>query len=151
MAFELELDQTNRSILAELQSDARISKAELGRRVGLSPPAVVERVQRLEAAGVISGYRAQIDPVALGYALTVIVRVRPTSGRLAKIAEIAEGVPQLVECYRVTGEDCFHMKLHLKGIDELGDILDAFLDYGQTTTSIIQSAYVDRPLPVGKS
>ena len=77
------IDATDRKIIGELTTDGRVSLAELGRRVNLSPPAVAERVQRLERAGVITGYRAELDPRALGYQLTAIVRIKPAPGRLS--------------------------------------------------------------------
>ena len=89
------LDETNRRIVEELQAEARLSMAELGRRVSLSPPAVAERVQRLERAGVITGYHATIDPKAIGYPLAAVVRVRPASRQLHKIPEVAREIPQL--------------------------------------------------------
>jgi Lrp/AsnC family leucine-responsive transcriptional regulator len=123
--------------------------AELGRRVSLSPPAVAERVQRLERSGVITGYKAVIDPKAIGYPLAAVVRVRPASRQLHRIPEVAKDTPEVVECYRITGEDCFFLKLHLRSIDDLEEILDRFVEYGQTTTSLIHSAPVaGRPLPM---
>jgi Lrp/AsnC family leucine-responsive transcriptional regulator len=148
-AFESLLDDTNRRVLDELQQDARLSMAELGRRVGLSAPAVAERVQRLEQAGVITGYRAEIDPRAIGYPIAAVVRVRPATRQLPKIPEIARDTPEVVECHRITGEDCFFVKLHLRSIEDLEEILDRFVLYGQTTTSIVHSSPVTRrPLPV---
>jgi Lrp/AsnC family transcriptional regulator, leucine-responsive regulatory protein len=143
------LDSVNRNLIAELQAEARTSLAELGRRVGLSAPAVAERLQRLESSGVIRGYRAEVDPRALGYPLAAVLRIRPAPRQLAKIAELAQATPQVVECHRVTGEDCFYMKLHLHSIEELEELLDQFLVYGTTTTSIIQSSPVrPRALPL---
>ena len=148
-AYEVLLDDTNRLLIGELQADARLSMAELGRRVGLSAPAVAERVQRLEQAGVIIGYRAEVDPRAIGYAVAAVVRVRPATRQLPKIPEIARETPEVVECHRITGEDCFFVKLHLRSIEDLEEILDRFVLYGQTTTSIIHSSPVaPRPLPV---
>src|SRR5213593_698434 len=89
------LDPINRRLLEELQADARLTMAELGRRVNLSPPAVAERVQRLERAGVITGYRAEIDPRALGYQLTAIVRIKPAPGQLRRIPELAAKIPEV--------------------------------------------------------
>src|SRR5213593_5256825 len=114
------LDATDRKIIGELTSDGRVSFAELGRRVSLSSPAVAERVQRLERAGVITGYRAEIDPRALGYQLTAIVRIKPAPGQLQRIPELALEVPEVSECHRITGEDCFFLKVHLRSIEELG-------------------------------
>ncbi|MBV9194197.1 MAG: Lrp/AsnC family transcriptional regulator [Solirubrobacterales bacterium] len=143
------LNDINRRILEEVQEDARVSLAELGRRINLSPAAVAERLARLEQAGVITGYRAEINPKAVGYAVTAVVRVRPGMGQLPKIPDIARQTPEVTECYRVTGEDCFLMTLHLRQIDELEAILDRFAPYGQTTTSIVHSAPVPpRALPL---
>jgi Lrp/AsnC family leucine-responsive transcriptional regulator len=144
------LDRTNRRIVGELASDGRLSMAELGRRVGLSAPAVAERVQRLERRGVITGYRAELDPRALGYPLLALVRVKPGLRQLEKVRELAVETPEVVECHRVTGEDCFVLTVCLPSIDALGAILDRFLVHGETTTSIVQASPVARrdPPPV---
>jgi Lrp/AsnC family leucine-responsive transcriptional regulator len=141
------LDEIDRQIIGEMTADGRISFAELGRRVSLSSPAVAERVSRLEQAGVITGYRAEVDPRALGYSLTAIVRVKPAVRQLSKIAELAAEIPQIEECLRITGEDCFYMKLHLASIEELPSVLDQFLLYGETTTSIVNATPVRRRDP----
>jgi Lrp/AsnC family transcriptional regulator, leucine-responsive regulatory protein len=143
------LDSINRRLLQELQADARVTMAELGRRINLSAPAVAERVLRLERAGVITGYRAQVDPKAIGYPIAAVVRVRPTTRQLQKIPELARQIPEVVDCHRITGEDCFFVKLHLRSMDDLEDILDRFIVLGQTTTSIIHSSPVaERALPL---
>jgi Lrp/AsnC family transcriptional regulator, leucine-responsive regulatory protein len=141
------IDQTDRRIISELATDGRVSFAELGRRVSLSSPAVAERVQRLERDGVITGYRAEIDPRALGYQLEAIVRVKPAPGQLPRIPELAAEIPEISECHRITGEDCFYIKVHLRSIDELSDLLDRFLVYGQTTTSLINASPIPRRDP----
>jgi Lrp/AsnC family transcriptional regulator, leucine-responsive regulatory protein len=147
-AYEAKLlDEVNLRILEELAADGRLGLAELGRRVSMSAPAVAERVQRLERAGVISGYHAEIDPTALGYPIAAVVRIRPSPGRLPKIPEIACDTPEVAECHRITGEDCYLMRLHLRSIDELEAVLDRFTPYGLTTTSIIHSTPVGRRHP----
>ena len=141
------LDSTDRSLLDELQRDARVSRAELGRRVGLSPPAVAERLERLLDAGVICGFHAEVDPRAVGYALSAIVRVRPAPRQLAAVADLARSTPEVVECHRITGEDCYFMKAHVRSVEHLEEVIDRFAAYGQTTTSIMQSSPVpQRPL-----
>ena len=143
-------DKVNLRILTELQRNPRLTMSELGRRVGLSSPAVTERVRRLEEQGVIQGYRLDLNPAALGLSLAAYVRIRPNPGQLSKIADLAQRIPEVVECHRVTGEDCFILKVYLPGIDQLDRILDAFLLYGTTTTSLIQSSPVplrSAPLP----
>jgi Lrp/AsnC family transcriptional regulator, leucine-responsive regulatory protein len=137
-----QLDVTNRQLIAALQEDARLSLAELGRRVGLSAPAVGERLARLEQTGVIRGYHADVDPRALGYSLDVVLRVRPAPRQLTKVAELARGTPEITECHRVTGEDCFVMRVHVRDVVHLEEVIDGFLLYGQTTTSIVQSSPV---------
>lgn len=140
-------DATNVRILDELQRDGRVTFAELGRRVGLSPPAVAERVQRLEENGVILGYSARVDPRALGYALSAIVRVRPAPDRLRTVADVARKTEEVVECHRVTGDDCYVMKVHLRDVTHLEEVIDRFAAHGQTTSSIMQSSPVPgRPL-----
>jgi Lrp/AsnC family leucine-responsive transcriptional regulator len=144
------LDVVNVGLLRELCGNPRLSMAELARRAGMSAPAVAERVQRLERAGVIAGFRMELDPAALGMPVTAIVRIRPGPGQLPKIAEEARNTPQVVECLRITGEDCFIMKVHGPSIGQLEEVLDRFLLFGQTTTSIVVSTPVPaRPLPLG--
>lgn len=139
----------NVQILGLLQDDPRMSVSELARRVGMSAPATRERIQRLEEAGVIRGCRLEVDPAALGYPIAAFIRVRPMPGKLPKLAELAASMPQVVECHRITGEDCFILKVRLDSLDNLDLILDQFLTYGQTTTSIVQSTPVaPRYLPL---
>jgi Lrp/AsnC family leucine-responsive transcriptional regulator len=139
-----QLDAINLRILAELQGNGRLSVAELGRRVGLSPPAVAERLQRLERDGVITGYRAEVDPRALGLALSAVIRIRPAPGQLENVAELARRTPEVVECRRVTGEDCFIATAHVRDVEHLEEVIDHFVALGQTTTSIVQSSPVPR-------
>jgi Lrp/AsnC family leucine-responsive transcriptional regulator len=141
------LDRVNLRLLWELAGNPRLTMAELGRRVGLSSPAVTERVRRLEEAGVIGGYRLDINPAALGLPITTYIRVRPNPGQLGRIAELAQRIPEVVECHRITGEDCFILKVYIPAVDQLDRILDRFLAYGSTTTSIIQSSPVPPRLP----
>jgi len=141
------LDAVNVRLLEELQGDPRLTMTELGRRVSMSSPAVTERVRRLEEAGVIRGYRLDLDPAALGLPLAAYVRVRPNPGRLPEVAELARRIPEVVECHRITGEDCFILKVHLPAMDQLDRLLDRFLLHGITTTSLIQSSPVPPRLP----
>ena len=147
---DLLLDARNVKLLRLLRDDPRRSVSEMARRIGMSAPAVRERIQRLEEAGIIRGYRVELDARALGYPICAFVRVRPMPGKLAKIAELAQRLPQVVECHRITGEDCFILRVYLESLDDLDRILDRFLDVGQTTTSLLQSSPVplrDLPLP----
>jgi Lrp/AsnC family leucine-responsive transcriptional regulator len=136
------MDEIDRDLIEELQNDARLTRSELGRRVGLSPTATGDRLRRLEETGVIEGYRAVINPSAAGYAVSAILRIKPVMGQLKKVESAAQGTPEVVECHRVTGEDCYIMKIVVPGIDQLEGIIDRFTPYGATTTSIIHSSPV---------
>jgi Lrp/AsnC family leucine-responsive transcriptional regulator len=142
-------DELNLRILSELAENPRLTMRELGRRIGLSSPAVTERVKRLEEAGVIRDYILDINPSALGLPIAAYIRIRPNSGQLPKVAELAHNIREVVECHRVTGEDCFILKLYLPSLDQLDRVLDRFLVLGTTTTSLIQSSPVPlRPPPL---
>jgi len=136
------LDTTDRALLGELQADARLSLAELGRRVGLSSPAVADRVRRLESEGVIAGHHTRVQPAALGLSLTAVIRLRPAPRQLRDVAQLAQATPEVVECHRITGEDCFLVKAHVRDVQHLEEVIDRFAAYGQTTTSIVQSSPV---------
>jgi Lrp/AsnC family transcriptional regulator, leucine-responsive regulatory protein len=138
------LDSTNLRLLEELQADARISHAELGRRVGLSAPSVAERLARLEEGGAIIAYRAEIDARALGYSLSVVLRIRPAPRELRKVAELAQRTSEVVECHRITGDDCYFIRAWVRDVEHLEEVIDRFAPYGQTTTSIVQSSPVPR-------
>ncbi len=142
------LDAVDRRIVAELQAAPRLRVAELARRIGLSGPAAADRLRRLEETGILS-YRTEVSPRALGYTMCAIVRISPAGGGLRLIPGIAREVPNITECYRITGEDCYFVKVWLHSIDDLEPVLDLFTPHGRTTTSIVHSAPVPpRPLPV---
>jgi Lrp/AsnC family leucine-responsive transcriptional regulator len=146
---ELVREKRNAALLRLLRADPRTSVSALARRVGMSAPAVRERLQRLEEAGIITGYRVEIDPAALGYPIAIVIRVRPLPGKLSRVAELAESLPQVVECHRITGEDCFFIKAYIEALDQLDRLQDRFSACGQTTTSLIQSSPVPpRSLPL---
>jgi len=143
------LDPVNRRVLAELHDDPRMSMSALARAVGLSAPAVTERVQRLQEAGVITGFRMDVDPSALGLPVTAFARIRPTAGQLQRVIDLARSTPEVSECHRITGEDCFLLKLHAPSVEAIEPILDRFLLHGQTTTSIVVATPVPpRALPI---
>jgi Lrp/AsnC family leucine-responsive transcriptional regulator len=137
-------DSTNLRLLEELQRDARLSLAELGRRVGLSSPAVADRLKRLEDEGVITGYHAEVNPRTLGYTLGVIIRIRPAPRQIAAVAQLARDTAEVVECHRVTGDDCYVMTAYVRDVEHLEQVIDQFVAYGQTTSSIMQSSPVPR-------
>ena len=141
------LDDVDRRILASLSEDGRASTAELARRVGMSAPAVRERVARLEETGVIRGYRLDVDPAALGLPVAAWVRVRPGPGQLPKVAELAARMPEVSECHRITGEDCFLLQVHAPSIAAVEQVLDRFLLHGQTISSFVVSTPVPPRIP----
>jgi len=146
---ELIADNSNIRILQLLQNDPRIALSEVARQVGLSNPAVKERITRMEQSGIINGYRLNVNPTELGYPLMAFVRVRPLPGHLPQIAALAQKIPEIAECHRITGDDCFILRLYLRDIGSLDEVLDRFLVHGQTTTSIVQSSPVPhRPVPL---
>lgn len=138
------VDDIDRKVLTELQQDARISFAELGRRVGLTTPAVIERVRKLEDAGVITGYRAEIDPAKVGLPITAFVRMSITGVDYSHIIEVAEQSDEVLECHRGTGGDSFIMKVAVSSVEHLQQIIDKLTPYGITTTAIVLSSPVKR-------
>lgn len=142
-------DQKNLELLRLLQKRPRAPFSELARQIGMSNPAVKERVLRLEESGILAGYRLELNPKELGYNVMAFVRVRPLPGHVNKIAEVVQTMSQVTECHRITGEDCFILKVYLKEISDLDSVLNKVLAHGQTTTSIVQSSPVPlRSLPI---
>ena len=138
------IDDIDRKVLKELQEDARISYAELGRRVGLTTPAVIERVRKLEDAGVILGYRAEIDTAKVGLPITAFVRMSIAGVDYSHIIEVAERSNEVLECHRGTGGDSFIMKVAVSSVEHLQQIIDKLTPYGITTTAIVLSSPVRR-------
>ncbi|MGY1804149.1 Lrp/AsnC family transcriptional regulator [Blastococcus sp. SYSU D00922] len=145
------LDDVNRALLRLLEEDPRRSAAQLARRVGMSAPAVRERLTRLTEAGVIRGYRLDVDPAALGLPVAVWVRVRPGPGQLNRIADLAARVPEVAECHRISGDDCFLIRVHVPAIEDLEAVLDAFLLHGQTTSSVVVATPVPPRIPARRA
>lgn len=141
------LDAIDARILRSLALDGRCTMADLAREVGLSPPSVTERVRRLEEADVIRGYRAEVNPAALGLQLAAYIRIRPMPGQLRKVADVLNRIDAIVQCDRVTGEDCFIAKAHVRSMAELETVIDRIIPYAITNTSILQSSPVKERLP----
>ncbi len=141
------LDDLDRRIVEILVDDARISLKELAQRVNLSSPSTSERLRRLEERGVIRAFTVDIDPAALGYTLQAIVRIRPLPGKLHQVQKLIEDIAQFSECDKVTGDDCFIARLHIRSIDELDKILDQITDKAETNSSIVKAQPVKRRLP----
>lgn len=135
--FQPILDPTDVAIIETLQDDGRISVSELGRKVGLSQPATSERLKRLEERGIIKAYRAVIDPAAVGLHMMAVIRLRTTHEHIkACLKQFAE-MPEIIEVLRLTGEDCFHLKVIVPSPAELESIVDAIARYGSVTTAIV--------------
>lgn len=136
------LDETGWRILAELQADARLPYSELGRRVGLSAPAVIERVKRLEAAGVITGYRAEVNPAKLGLPLLAIIQIRASGEQCGRIGALVKPFPEVLECHRLTGDTSCVLKVAARSPEHLESLIDRLSPYGSTTTSLVLSTPV---------
>ena len=134
-----------------LAGDARTTVADLARAVHLSAPSVAERIRRLEEAGIIEGYTLSVSPAALGLPVAAWLRVRPLPGQLQRVAKLLQELPEIVECDRVTGEDCFLARAHVRDVVDLERLIDKIIVNATTNTSIIQSSPVKRRLPPIKS
>ncbi len=147
MAFEFErhLDETGWLLLQELQQNARLSYSELGQRVGLSSPAVADRMRKMEEAGIITGYRAEVNMARLGLPVTAIIRLGSIAGQSCqRTASQVSEIPEVLECYRVTGSDAVIIKVAATSVDHLERIIDQVTLYGQPTTSIVLSKSMQR-------
>jgi Lrp/AsnC family transcriptional regulator, leucine-responsive regulatory protein len=136
------IDEIDCDILAELQANARIPYAELGRRVGLSTPAVIERVRRLEENHVILGYRALIDPAKVGLPVRAFIKVTVAGDKLAKFATIVRNLPEVLECHRVTGAESFMVQVAVRDVTHMEKVIDSMMPYVATNTSMILTSPV---------
>ncbi len=144
------IDDTDRLLLAALAADARAPLKDLAEAIGLSPPATSERLARLRERGVIRAFTIDIDPLALGFTLQAIVRVRPMPGALAQVQQRIEDMPEALECDKVTGDDCFVLRLALRSIEHLDQALDRLADCAQTSSSIVKAQPLRRRVPMLK-
>lgn len=145
MTFDSEklLDSVGWKLITMLQQDARRSFSELGRLVGLSAPAVAERVRRMEEAGIITGYHTSVDPAKLGLPLSAFIRLSGVGDHgIAFINSTLGDMPEVLECHRVTGSDSYILKIAARSINHLESLIDRFVPYGDVTTSIVLSSPV---------
>lgn len=140
------LDPLGWKLLKELQADARISFAQLGRRVGLSTPAVAERVRRMEDEGIIRAYRAEIDPASVGLPITAFIRMSIVGNVLARLTECVHEMPEIIECSRGTGEDSFILKVNAVSVEHLKDVIDRLTPFGTTSTSLVLESLIEKNL-----
>ncbi len=145
--FAAVLDELDRRLVAALDRNARTPVVDLARLIGLSPQSTSDRISRLEDLGVLAGFTVKLDPAALGLAIGAYIRIRPAMGELQRVAGLVAGIPEIVECDRTTGEDCFVAKAFVANVGELERIIDKLLPFAQTNTSIIQSSPVKRRQP----
>jgi Lrp/AsnC family transcriptional regulator, leucine-responsive regulatory protein len=133
------IDEIALKLLEELQKNARLSYADLGRAAGLSPSATAERLRRLEDAGIIRGYRADVDPASLGLGITALIRMSSDGPQYRQLMAFVADCEQIRECYHVTGGDALNMKVLVSSIAELEELIMKLLHYGVPTTSIVLS------------
>jgi Lrp/AsnC family leucine-responsive transcriptional regulator len=143
----VELDESDRRLIEALDRNARTSTADLARLIGLSPQSTSDRIKRLEDLGVIAGFTVRLDPTALGLGIGAYIRIRPAMGELQRVTKLVTDIREIVECDRVTGEDCFVAKVFVPRVDDLERVIDRLLPFAQTNTSIIQSSPVRRRQP----
>jgi Lrp/AsnC family leucine-responsive transcriptional regulator len=137
------LDDIGWRLLEELQEDARLSYAELGRRVGLSTPAVMERIHKLEDAGIITGYRAEVNPEKVGFQATAFILIKLEHEVLPRLNSFYKEIPEIIECHRVTGNDLI-LKVHIPSVAHLENVIKRITPYGMPTTSIVLSTPIPR-------
>jgi len=137
-----ELDDIGWALLRELQENARLSFSELGRRVGLTPPAVADRVRRMEEAGIIRGYRVDVDTARVGLPLTAVIRVTHRGVNCLELGRIVSEYPEVLECHRITGAESYSMKVALRSVEHLQELIDRLMPFGETVTSIVLSSPV---------
>lgn len=142
------LDSKDRRLLRLLQSNARMSYADLGRALKLTPPAVADRMRRLEDKGVIRGYHAALDPGRLGVGLAVLIRIKVAPREYPRFHKLVEGTPELLQCFHVTGDDSFLLRAALEVASDLEVLVRRLSAFGETSTSLILSTVLDRPVAI---
>lgn len=140
------LDAKDRAILEALQEDGRQPLSALGRRIGLSQPAISERVKRLEERGIITGYAARINPAALGLTMMAIIRLKTQHAQIRACLKRFAELPNVIEVHRVTGDDCFVLKAVVPVPEDLAGIVDAIGEFGAVTTSLVLKSEPAKPL-----
>jgi Lrp/AsnC family leucine-responsive transcriptional regulator len=144
------MDDTDWKLIAELETDARQSYSELGRKVGLSQPATAERIKNLESAGIIRGYHVEVDREKIGYPITAFIRLSTDGDQCRLLQENVSELPEVLECHRVTGEGSYMLRAALQSVGHLEMLIDRLLVYGSSTTSIVLSTTLaQRNVPNG--
>ena len=141
------LDSIDVELLRILHEDARTSIAELARTLSMSAPSVSERLRRLKEAGIIQSFTIAVDPAQIGYGLAFYIRVSPLPGQLSKVVSVISAIEEIVECDRITGDDCFMAKAYVRSTGEIEEVINRIIPYAKTNTSLVQSSPVSRRLP----
>ncbi len=141
------IDEKDRRIIDCLIGDARASLKQIGEAVDLSPPSVADRLRRLEACGVIRAYTVDIDPKALGYDLEAVVRIKPMPGKVTHVERLILDTPEITECDKITGDDCFVARLCVRSIEDIDRLLDRIGEIASTSTSLVKRKTVKRRTP----
>lgn len=141
------IDPIDQLLVNALMEDGRSSLKALAQVTGLSAPSVGERLRRLEERGVLRGFTVDVDPRSFGYQLQAIVRIRPLPGRLQEVERHVVSTPEFTECDKVTGEDCFIARLHVRSMEQLDTLLDRLSLIAESNTAIIKKSPVKRRLP----
>ena len=150
--METKIDELNRKILQHLQENSRTSFSSIGRAIGLTPPAVAERVKKMEDLGVLEGYKARVNHLKLGYQLRAIVTIKAFMGKLKPFLEMVRSMKEVVNCYRITGNENIIMEVVLQDQIHLEQFVDKLIQYGETRTHIILSDIIsDAPINGGKT
>jgi len=146
----MKLDKLSWSILSELQKDARAHLTEISKKVGISSPAVSERIQKMEDAGIISGYKAELNMDKIGYSLGVYISIKIRFGQVHKFQELIQTIPEIYECHKLTGHDCMLMKAYVKDPKHLERLNDRLSQYGELTTSLILTSILENRIYTNK-
>ena len=141
------LDDIDRKLLALLLEDARLPVKEIAREVGLSSPSAGERLRRLQERGILRRFTVEVDPASLGFLMQALVRVRPLPGKVLLVQKLLEGIPEVAECDKVTGDDCFVARVFVRSIEHLDGVLDRIIDHAETSSSVVKSQPVRRRPP----
>jgi Lrp/AsnC family leucine-responsive transcriptional regulator len=143
------LDRLDWRILEALQRNARMTNTELGKLIGLSQPAVTARIKRLEERGVIEGYTARVNPGLMGRGIGAMVRIRTTHAEIKRCLHAFETMPEIVEAHRISGEDCFIVRIVVEQMAELEAAIDALAKFGPVTTSVVLASYPPKAIVEG--
>lgn len=145
--IDLSLDAVDVQLLRILYEDARTSVADLARALNMSAPSISERLRRLKESGIIQSFTIEVDPTLLDYKLVFYIRISPLPGQLSKVVSVITEIEEIVECDRITGDDCFIAKAYVRSAREIELVINRLIPYAKTNTSLVQSSPVTRRLP----